>query len=205
MLAGGAEELCPSEAIAFDFLFATSRRNDRPTTTPRPFDRDRDGLVIGEGAAHVRARGPRPRARARARASTRRSSASPATPTARMSPGRWKAPWRGVMELALADAGIPPGAIGYVNAHGTATEHGDIAETRATVGDCSAIAIPISSQKSYLGHTLGACGAIEAWFTVEMMKGGWYAPTLNLDNVDPAAATSTTSRAAAANSTSSTP
>ena len=184
MLAGGAEELCPSEAIAFDFLYATSRRNDRPTTTPRPYDRDRDGLVIGEGAAmfvledleHARARGVRIHAEVVGFASN--SDGAHVTRPMETTMAR-------VMELALADAGIPPGAIGYINGHGTATEHGDIAETRAT----SAILgnrVPISSQKSYLGHTLGACGAIEAWFTVEMMKDGWHSPTLNLDNVDPA-------------------
>jgi 3-oxoacyl-[acyl-carrier-protein] synthase II len=88
------------------------------------------------------------------------------------------------MELALADAGISPDVVGYVNGHGTATEHGDIAETRAT----SALfgkRMPLSSQKSYLGHTLGACGALEAWFSIEMMNAGWFAPTLNLDNIDP--------------------
>jgi 3-oxoacyl-[acyl-carrier-protein] synthase II len=91
---------------------------------------------------------------------------------------------RGVMELALADAGLPPQAIGYVNGHGTATEQGDIAETRAT-SQLFGPRMPLSSQKSYLGHTLGACGALEAWFTIEMMNGGWFAPTLNLDNLDP--------------------
>ncbi len=91
---------------------------------------------------------------------------------------------RVVMELALQDAGISPDVVGYVNGHGTATEHGDIAETRAT----SALfgkRMPLSSQKSYLGHTLGACGALEAWFSIEMMNAGWFAPTLNLDNIDP--------------------
>ena len=183
MLAGGAEELCPSEAIAFDFLFATSRRNDRPRTTPRPYDRDRDGLVVGEGAAmfvledleHARARG----ARIHAEVAGFASNSDGAHVTRPM-----EGTMRRVMELALADAGLTPGAIGYVNGHGTATEHGDIAETRAT----SALfgnRVPISSQKSYLGHTLGACGAIEAWFSVEMMKTGWHSPTINLDNVDP--------------------
>jgi 3-oxoacyl-[acyl-carrier-protein] synthase II len=183
MLAGGAEELCPSEAIAFDFLYATSRRNDRPTTTPRPYDRDRDGLVVGEGAAmfvledfdHARARGARIHAEVVGFASN-----SDGAHVTRPMEGTM----RRVMELALADAGIPPGAVGYVNGHGTATEHGDIAETRATAA-LLGNRTPISSQKSYLGHTLGACGAIESWFTVEMMKGRWHAPTLNLDNVDP--------------------
>jgi 3-oxoacyl-[acyl-carrier-protein] synthase II len=88
------------------------------------------------------------------------------------------------MELALADAGLPPTAIGYVNAHGTATEHGDIAESHAT-SELFGANLPISSLKSYLGHSLGACGAIEAWLTIEMMNHGWFAQTANLENVDP--------------------
>lgn len=184
MLAGGAEELCPSEAIAFDFLYATSRRNDRPATTPRPYDRDRDGLVIGEGAAmlvledleHARARGARIHAEVVGFASN--CDGAHVTRPMDTTMGR-------VMELALADAGIAPGDIGYVNGHGTATEHGDVAETRAT-SSLLGHRVPISSQKSYLGHTLGACGAIESWFTVEMMKDGWHSPTVNLENVDPA-------------------
>jgi 3-oxoacyl-[acyl-carrier-protein] synthase II len=89
-----------------------------------------------------------------------------------------------VMELALQSAGIGPAAVGYVNGHGTATEHGDVAETRAT----SALfgpRMPLSSQKSYLGHTLGACGALESMFSIAMMRSGWFAPTVNLENVDP--------------------
>ena len=87
------------------------------------------------------------------------------------------------IELALEDAALPPSAVGYVSGHGTATEQGDIAETQATAAVFGHV--PISSQKSYLGHTLGACGSLESWFAVEMMRGGWFAPTLNLDNIDP--------------------
>ncbi len=86
------------------------------------------------------------------------------------------------MELALADADLPASAIGYVSGHGTATEQGDIAETQATANVFGHI--PLSSQKSYLGHTLGACGALESWFSIEMMRNNWFAPTLNLDHVD---------------------
>jgi len=89
-----------------------------------------------------------------------------------------------VIELALRDAGLPPSAVGYVNGHGTATEHGDIAESRATAAALGP-GVPLSSQKSYLGHTLGACGAIEAWFSIGMLNAGWFAPTLNLQHVDP--------------------
>jgi 3-oxoacyl-[acyl-carrier-protein] synthase II len=86
--------------------------------------------------------------------------------------------------LALEDAGLPPSAIGYVNGHGTATEQGDIAESHATAAVFGS-RTPISTQKSYLGHTLGACGALESWFSIEMMNGGWFAPTINLENLDP--------------------
>jgi len=91
------------------------------------------------------------------------------------------------LRLALADAGLPPEAIGYVSAHGTATDRGDIAESEA-VAQIFGSRMPISSMKSYLGHTLGACGAIEAWWVLEMMKRNWFAPTLNLTQVDPTCA-----------------
>lgn len=183
MLGGGAEELCPSEAMAFDMLYATSRRNDAPASTPRPYDRDRDGLVIGEGAGmlvledleHARARGATIFAEVVGFGTNSDGThvTRPEQETMRM-----------VMELALADAGLPPSAIGYVNGHGTSTEHGDIAESRAT-SELFGARISISSQKSYLGHTLGACGALEAWFTIEMMNRSWFAPTANLTNIDP--------------------
>lgn len=183
MLGGGAEELCPSEAMAFDMLYATSRRNDSPQSTPRPYDRDRDGLVIGEGGAmllleeyeHARARGARIYAEIVGFA-TNSDGAHVTRPE--------EETMRVVMELALQSAGLPPAAVGYVNGHGTATEHGDIAETRATSA-LFGTRVPLSSQKSYLGHTLGACGALESMFTIEMMRAGWFAPTVNLENVDP--------------------
>lgn len=183
MLAGGAEELCPSEAIVFDALYATSQRNDTPELTPRPYDRTRDGLVIGEGCCmlvlesldHALARGARIHAEIVGFGCN-----SDGTHITRPE----AATMRIAMEMALADAGLPPSAIGYVNGHGTATEQGDIAETRATAG-VFGTRMPISSQKSYLGHTLGACGALESWFSIEMLKSDWYAPTLNLTEVDP--------------------
>ena len=183
MLAGGAEELCPTEAAVFDTLYATSTCNDKPETTPRPFDRDRDGLVIGEGACtlilenreHAIARGAKIYAEI-VGFDTNSDGAHVTQPSSDM--------MQCVIEKALADAGLEPGAIGYVSAHGTATERGDIAEshaTRSVLGD----AVPISSIKSYMGHTLGACGALEAWLSVEMMNSGWFAPTINLENIDP--------------------
>ena len=91
---------------------------------------------------------------------------------------------RAVMENALANARVAAAQVGYVNGHGTATIHGDLAESRATNAVFGA-QMPISSQKSFLGHSLGACGALEAWFSIEMMNRRWFAPTLNLEQVDP--------------------
>jgi 3-oxoacyl-[acyl-carrier-protein] synthase II len=183
MLAGGAEELCPTEAAVFDTLYATSTYNDRPEKTPRPFDKDRDGLVIGEGACtlilenreHALARGANIYAEI-AGFNTNSDGAHVTQPARDM--------MQRVMEMALDDAGLASGAIDYVSAHGTATERGDIAESHAT-GNVLGEAVPISSIKSYMGHTLGACGALESWLTIEMMNRGWFAPTINLDSVDP--------------------
>lgn len=183
MLAGGAEELCPTQAKAFDTLYATSRRNDAPQLTPRPYDAERDGLVVGEGAGmlvleeleHARARGAHIRAEILGFA-TNSDGTHVTRPEERT--------MRVVMERALANAGTRAEQVGYVNGHGTATIHGDQAESRATSAVFGA-RMPISSQKSYLGHTLGACGALEAWFSIEMMNRRWFAPTLNLQQPDP--------------------
>lgn len=183
MLAGGGEELCPTQAAVFDTLYATSTRNDTPEVTPRPFDKDRDGLVIGEGACtlilerrdHALARG----AKIYAEIVGFETNSDGAHVTQPSSPTMQR-----VMEMALESAGLSPDAVGYVSAHGTATDRGDIAETNATLGVFGE-RIPISSLKSYTGHTLGACGALESWLAVEMMNHGWFMPTVNLENVDP--------------------
>ncbi|WP_261858821.1 beta-ketoacyl-ACP synthase [Photobacterium sanguinicancri] len=182
MVAGGAEELCPTESAVFDTLFATSLKNDSPKKTPSPYDTDRDGLVIGEGAGtlvleeyeHAVARGATIYAELVGFASNCDAAhvTQPQKETMQL-----------CMEMALKDANLSPEVIGYVSAHGTATEKGDIAESNATAnifGDKA----PISSLKSYFGHTLGACGAIEAWLSLEMMNSGWFSPTLNLNNLD---------------------
>ena len=182
MIAGGAEELCPTEAAVFDTLFATSTRNDAPSTTPRPFDRDRDGLVVGEGACtfvlealeHAQARGA-PIIAEVVGFGTNCDGEHATRPN--------HVTMRRAMELALADAQLDAAQVGYVNAHGTATEHGDIAESCATA-ELFGRPVPVSSLKGHFGHTMGACGAIEAWLSIEMMNSGWYAPTLNLENVD---------------------
>jgi 3-oxoacyl-[acyl-carrier-protein] synthase II len=183
MLAGGGEELCPTQAKAFDSLYATSRRNDAPGLTPRPYDAERDGLVVGEGAAMLvleeleaaRARGAHIHAEILG-FSTNSDGTHVTRPEERT--------MRVVMQNALKNARVAATEVGYVNGHGTATVHGDHAESHATHAVFGPN-VPISSQKSYLGHTLGACGALEAWFSIEMMKRRWFAPTLNLENVDP--------------------
>lgn len=184
MVAGGSEELDAAQAAVFDTLFATSvKHNDSPALTPRPYDSARDGLVLGEGACSLILE---EREHALARGATvlfeivgYGTNSDGAHVTNPKSETMAQA-----MRLALADAGLPPSAIPYVNGHGTATEQGDIAETQATQA-VFGNGVAISSLKSYMGHTLGACGALEAWMTAEMMKSGWFAPTLNLQAVDP--------------------
>ncbi|TNY83593.1 beta-ketoacyl-ACP synthase [Vibrio parahaemolyticus] len=181
MVAGGAEELCPTESAVFDTLFATSLKNEYPKNTPRPYDSDRDGLVIGEGAGtlvleeyeHAVARGAKIYAEVIGFASNCDAAhvTQPQMETMQI-----------CMEMAMQNAGIPAEKIDYVSAHGTATDRGDIAESNATANALGKV--PISSLKSYFGHTLGACGAIEAWLGLEMMHTGWFNPTLNLENLD---------------------
>ena len=182
MIAGGAEELCVTEVAVFDTLFATSVHNDAPESTPRPFDAERDGLVLGEGAGtliledwdHAKARGATIYAEV-AGFGTNSDGCHVTHPNAET--------MRVAMELALADANLSPSAIGYINAHGTGTQQGDVAESRATWNVFGGN-VPVSSLKSYMGHTLGACGALEAWMSIEMMRAGWFAPTVNLTQID---------------------
>jgi len=186
MLCGGAEELSGPGVAVFDTLFATSTRNDEATLTPRPFDRARDGLVVGEGAAtlvleeyeHARARGARIYAEIVGFGCNSDGNHITQPTSETMSTA---------MQLALKDAQISSEAIGYVSAHGTATDRGDIAESHATA-QILGKRVPVSSMKSYVGHTLGACGALESWWAVQMMRDGWFAPTINLSEPDAACA-----------------
>jgi len=182
MIAGGCERLCASEAAVFDTLYATSVRNDEASLTPRPFDRDRDGLVIGEGGGtlileemeHALARGAKIHAEivGFGTNSDGRHITQPLAET-----------MEGAIRLSLEDAGITSDEIGYISAHGTATDRGDIAETQATEAVFGS-KTPISSFKSFTGHTLGACGALEAWAAIEMMNANWFHATANLENLD---------------------
>jgi len=186
MIAGGAEELCPTMVAVFDTLFATSDNNDHPEITPRPYDANRDGLVIGEGAGtlileeyeHAKARGATIYGEIVGFASN--SDGAHITQ-----------PQADKMEIALRksleDAGLSPSDIDIVNGHGTATDHGDLAESKATRAVFDR-AIPIHTLKGHFGHTLGACGAIEAWLGLEMMRDGKFVPTANLKTPDPACA-----------------
>ena len=182
MVAGGAEELSVTQAAVFDILFATSTRNDEPESSPRPFDKDRDGLVIGEGAAtliledleHAQARGATIIAELIGFA-TNCDAMHVTQPTAET--------MEVAMRQGLEDAELDAAAVGYVSAHGTATDLGDVAESQATNAVFGAN-MPFSSMKSYFGHTLGACGAQEVWLTLEMMNRDEFWPTLNLENLD---------------------
>ncbi|WP_351008553.1 beta-ketoacyl-ACP synthase [Shewanella sp. S1-58-MNA-CIBAN-0166] len=183
MLAGGGEELCPTEAVVFDTLYATSTQNETPELTPRPFDQSRDGLVIGEGACtlileeleHAQARGANIYAEL-VGFGTNSDGQHVTQPNANT--------MEVAIRLALKDAQLSAQDIGYISAHGTATDRGDTAETAATHAVFGS-ETPISSLKSYTGHTLGACGSLEAWTSINMMNEGWFAPTLNLNHVDP--------------------
>lgn len=183
MIAGGCEGLCATEAAVFDTLYATSVRNHQPHLSPRPFDKDRDGLVIGEGAGtlileelnHAQARGAKIYAEIVGFGTNSDGSHVTQPNSATM---------EGAIRLSLQDAELSPEAIGYVSAHGTATDRGDIAESQATSAVFSN-RTPISSFKSFTGHTLGACGALEAWTAIEMMNHNWFHATANLETIDP--------------------
>lgn len=187
MICGGAEELHVLHAGVFDLMYATSTRyNDRPDEAPRPFDAERDGLVVGEGAAtlilesedHCRARGGRPIAEIIGYGTTCDGQHITSPSVDGMA---------SAMRLALEDAGLTAADIDHVNAHATATEIGDRCESEAMhriYGD----RVPVSSTKGFTGHTLGACGAIESAFCLAMMRDGFLAPNRNLTRIDPACA-----------------
>jgi 3-oxoacyl-[acyl-carrier-protein] synthase II len=184
MICGGADEMHASHAGVFDRLYATSTRyNDAPERTPRPFDRARDGLVVAEGAGTIvlesldraRARG----ARIHAELVGYGTNCDGTHVTSPSSEGM-----AGAMRRALASASLSAADVGYVNAHGTATELGDIAESAATRAVFER-EVPFSSTKGHTGHTLGACGAIETAFCLAMLRDGFLPPTRNLDEIDP--------------------
>ena len=190
MLAGGSEaSLCEVGITAFNAIRALSTRNDAPEKASRPFDRDRDGFVPGEGAGilvleseqHAVNRGARIYGEVLGYALT-------CDAFHQVAPDETgEAPARAVM-LALADAGITPADVDYVNAHGTSTQLNDAGETKAlkiALGE-HAYKVAISSTKSMIGHLLGAAGAVEAIATLLTINRGMIHPTINYENPDPA-------------------
>jgi 3-oxoacyl-[acyl-carrier-protein] synthase II len=190
MICGGAE--APLSTLcygAFSLIRAMSTRNDDPATASRPFDRDRDGFVMGEGAA-VLVLEERERALARGAPIYAEVLGYGMTNdghhmTAPRPDGSQAAR---AMRLALSDAHVQPGEIGYVNAHGSSTPLNDPTETLAVkqvLGD-HAYRVPLSGTKGYYGHALGASGAIEAAICALALDRGWLPPTVNLASPDPA-------------------
>jgi 3-oxoacyl-[acyl-carrier-protein] synthase II len=189
MVAGGAEmATCPLGVGGFAAARALSTRNDEPERASRPWDRDRDGFVLADGAGvmvleayeHAVARG----ARIYAELAGYGLNSDAYHMTAPPPDG---AGARRCMEIALADAGLGPGDVQYINAHGTSTPAGDVAETLAVKGVFGEHArrIAISSTKSMTGHLLGAAGGVEAIFCVLAIRDRVAPPTINLDHPDP--------------------
>lgn len=185
ILCGGAEELHPIVTGTFDVLFAASTKyNDCPKETPRPFDVQRDGLVCGEGAGvlvleeyeHARKRGARILGEVAGYATY--GSGTQVSQSNRES-------MRGCIEDAVKDSGFRPDQVDFISAHATSTLQGDQAEAEA-IQDIFGGQVPVHSLKGYIGHTLGASGAIELAASLEMMARGEIYPTLNLKDVDPA-------------------
>jgi 3-oxoacyl-[acyl-carrier-protein] synthase II len=189
VLAGAAEAtICPTGVASFDRIGAMSRRNDDYSMTPQPFDKNRDGLVMGEGAgvlvleteSYARARGANILAEMAGYAAT--ADAFHVTAPDENGAGGSKA-----IRLALASARVDPQQVGYINAHGTATPLNDAAETQAiktAFGDL-AYRIPVSSTKSMTGHMMGATGALEAIFCVQAVREGLLPPTIHYQTPDP--------------------
>jgi 3-oxoacyl-[acyl-carrier-protein] synthase II len=189
MLAGGTEaSLCEVGIASFNAIKALSTRNDDPERASRPFDKDRDGFVAGEGAGvlvledldHARARGVRIRGEVIGFGVTNDAFHAVAPDETGQAPAQ-------CMRNALADAGIEPEEVDYVNAHGTSTGLNDASETRAlkmALGE-HARRVPISSTKSMIGHLLGAAGAVEAIATLLTIERGLIHPTINYETPDP--------------------
>ena len=189
MVAGGAEmATSPTSLGGFASAKALSRRNEEPELASRPWDRDRDGFVLSDGAGvlvleeleHARRRG----ATIYAELAGYGMSADAYHMTQPPAGGEGAAR---CMKHALRDAGINPDQIDYINAHGTSTPAGDLAETQAvkTVFGDHAYRVAVSSTKSMTGHMLGAAGGIEAIFSVLALRDQVAPPTINLDNPDP--------------------
>ncbi len=184
MLAGGGEEVHHTTAATFDILnVASTHYNDNPHLTPAPFDKDRDGMVVGEGGGivvleeyeHAKNRGAKILGEIIGFSSLCDGSHM-STPS--------KDGMVNTMNAALIDAGLKPENIDYINAHATATDTGDVAEAEATV-EVFKDKVPVSATKSFTGHTLGACGVHEVIYSLYMMEDSKIYPTLHLKSLDP--------------------
>ena len=184
LLCGGAEELHPTVTGSFDVLFATSSRyNATPRSTPRPFDKDRDGLVCAEGSGILVLEEYDRAVRRNARIYAEVTGFSTTANGLHVSQSNRES-MVACMRQALDQAGVEPQGVDYINAHATATQQGDQEEAEA-IRELFGATVPVSSLKGYLGHTLGAAGAIELAASLEMMRRGVVYPTLNLETVSP--------------------
>ncbi len=184
LLCGGAEELHPTVTGSFDILFATSTKyNDCPEKTPRPFDRARDGLVCGEGSGILILEEYERAVRRKAKIYAEVAGFSTTANGLHVSQSNRES-MVACMRQAMSDAGVRQGDVDYINAHATATIQGDQEEAEA-IADIFGAAVPVSSLKGYIGHTLGASGAVELAASLKMMEQGVLYPTRNLDDVSP--------------------
>jgi 3-oxoacyl-[acyl-carrier-protein] synthase II len=182
LLCGGAEELHPTVTGTFDILFATSTKyNDTPHKTPRPFDKDRDGLVCGEGSGILVLEEYERAIKRKAKIYAEVVGYSTTANGLHVSQSNRESMVI-CMQQALREAGLVASDIDYINAHATATIQGDQEEAEA-VRDIFGASVPVSSLKGYIGHTLGASGAIELAASLRMMEQSVVYPTLNLENV----------------------
>jgi 3-oxoacyl-[acyl-carrier-protein] synthase II len=184
LLCGGAEELHPTVTGSFDILYATSAGyNDRPQQTPRPFDKDRDGLVCGEGSGILVLEEYERAVRRKVRIYAEITGYSTTANGLHVSQSNRESMVI-CMREALRDAGLMQSDIDYINAHATATVQGDQEEAEA-IRELFGNSAPVSSLKGYIGHTLGASGAIELEASLKMMEQGVIYPTHNLKAVSP--------------------
>ena len=187
MIAGGSDACVLPVAVAgFDKMRTLSRRNNEPEKASRPFDKDRDGFVIGEGAGVVILEEIESAVRRGANIYAELIGYGSNIDSFHITEPDWENQAR-CLKLALNDAAVSPGDVGYINAHGTSTVLNDVSETKAikaTFGEHSK-KVSMSSNKSMIGHLLGAAGAVEAIFTVLTLRDGIIPPTLNCDTPDP--------------------
>ncbi|MBA4389740.1 MAG: beta-ketoacyl-[acyl-carrier-protein] synthase family protein [Syntrophus sp. (in: bacteria)] len=184
MLCGGADEFHPLSPATFDIMSAASvRYNDTPHLTPRPFDRDRDGVVCSEGSGILLLEALDSAQKRGARIFAEITGFATSSDTSNIADPNSES-IEACIRLALEDAGAKADGIDYVNAHATGTIQGDIAESTA-IGRIFGNKAPVSSLKGHLGHTMAACGALETIASIAMIERGSLIPTLNLENVDP--------------------